>query len=80
MTVSNVPLLPKQISWLVDTSASEDLIGTQTVKENRIQYKTEVNPKVFATAGGLITVNRKANIKINGIDETITPWIADMRG
>ena len=36
-----------------------------------------MNPKVFATAGGLISVNRKAQIKIGGIDEILTPWIAD---
>ena len=66
----------KDIIWLVDTGASDDLIGSETTKKNGLRTFKSEYPKKFSTAGGLIKVEEQASVQVKGIDTSITPWIS----
>ena len=67
----------ENIAWLVDTGASEDLIGQDVVRKNNLKCSTMNPPRKFATAGGIIDVSEKATVDIKELGLTVTPWVAD---
>ena len=73
------PSLPdkKQINWLVDTGASDDLIGRAIVGELDLKCKHVDKPKEFATAGGIITVSEKAVVEVEGLNKVVEPWVTN---
>ena len=73
------PSLPdkKQINWLVDTGASDDLIGRAVVGELDLKCKHVDKPKEFATAGGIITVSEKAVVEVEGLNKFVEPWVTN---
>ena len=71
------PSIPKtKANWLVDTGASDDLIGRTVAKNLKLTCKTVDKPKQFATAGGNIQVSERAEINVEGLNAKIEPWIA----
>ena len=61
----------------MDTGASDDLIGNDTTKDNKMKTYVTENPKTFSTAGGLINVSERAVVNVNGLEQEIKPWVAD---
>ena len=61
----------------MDTGASDDLIGNETTKNNKLKTYATANPKTFSTAGGLIKVSERAVVNVNGLEKEIKPWVAE---
>ena len=65
----------RDIIWLVDTGASDDMIGSEVTKANGLEVIKAKNPSNFNTAGGTIKVDKQVKVVVQGIDASITPWI-----
>ena len=73
-----MPVTPGVRYWLVDTGCPVDLAGRQTLPASVKERISEAEePQNFDTANGSLPANEEVTMQVEGIPETITPYVLE---